>query len=455
MAHSLVQKFLKMSPSDAHAVYRKVITLPACPVEFDTIKTWYTPGVADPCRDIMKDSNNVWELTGRENRIAVVSDGTRILGLRPEGVYGAEASLPVMEGKALLFRALGAVDAVPLVLGWRDPVSKDLHIPTVNEMISAVTMVQSNFGGINLEDIEAENDKCFTILDQLRNDPDLHIPVWHDDQQGTATVALAAVINALKLSDKKKENVQIACIGSGAAMLAIIRLLVSWGVGYDQIRLLDSKGSVDAQRDDIDEGSEKGTLKSKVQQLGVRGDSESKAVGLKGADICIAASASVSGGIVDPSLVTTMNDKPIVIALANPYPEIDPEMAKARGAFIVGTGRSDFPNQVNNSLVFPGIFRGVLDSRARTISDTMAIAAAHATADRARVLSGFGTDAILPRMDDVDMVCEIAAATAVQATDEKLAGRPITKNHVENYKNTVKKMIDVVRGMIDSVVEFL
>jgi malate dehydrogenase (oxaloacetate-decarboxylating) len=455
MAQSSVRSVLEMDPVEAHAMYRKFVTLPACPVEFDTLKTWYTPGVADPCREIMRDQENVWKLTGRSNRIAVVSDGTRILGLRREGVYGAEASLPVMEGKALLFRVLGGIDAIPVVLGWRDAQGDVMHIPSADEIVSAVKMMQSNFAGINLEDIEAEDDKCFKVLDQLRGDSELHVPVWHDDQQGTATVVLAAVINALELADKKRKNVQVVCVGSGAAMLAILRLLVSWGIQYDQIRLLDSKGSVDEHRDDIDGSTQKGDLKSKVQQLGVMGDKESKEVAMKNADMVIMASTSRMGGIIDPELVAIMNDKPVVMALANPYPEIDPVKAKENGAFIVGTGRSDFSNQINNSLVFPGIFRGVLDSRARTITDSMAISAAHAVADRARKISGFGPDKIMPKMDDLEMVCDIAYATARQATKEGLAQIPVNEGDEKIYKDNVRKLVTDVGDMVGSVLKVL
>ncbi len=449
MSNSLVQKIKKLGPVEAHRSYKKVITLPACPVDFETLSTWYTPGVADPCREIMKNPDEVWALTARENRIAIVSDGTRILGLRSEGVCGAEPSLPVMEGKALLFRALGAVDAVPLTIGWRD------KIPTGEEIINIVKMVQANFAGVNLEDIEAKDDKCFKVLDGLRDDEGMNIPVWHDDQQGTATVALAAVINALKLSKKKKEDIQIACIGSGAAMLAIIRLLVAWGVSHKQIRLVDSKGIVDESRDDIDDNTEKGKLKSKVQQLEVMGDEKSKKAAIKVADVLVAASASKPGGIIDPELVKTMVKDPIVITMANPYPELDPKKAKENGAFIVGTGRSDFPNQVNNSLAFPGIFRGILDCRASTITDSVAVAAAEAIAARAREISEFGSEFILPKMDDVKMVVDTAVAAGFQATEEKLARKPLKKEAESDYRREVEKRLSDVRDMIDAILNIV
>ncbi len=452
---SLVSKIVNMGPTKAHKLYRKVITLPACPVDLETFKIWYTPGVAEPCREIMKDPKEVWNQTGRGNRVAIVSDGTRILGLRSEGVCGAEASLPVMEGKALLFRALGAVDGVPLVFGWKGKSKDDLHIPSDEKIISMVKWSQANFGGINLEDIEAKDDKCFKILDGLRDDPELNIPVWHDDQQGTATAVIAALINAVKLSGKDKKSLQFVCVGSGAAMLAIIRLLNSWGISHNQIRLLDSKGSVDEKRDDIPDGSSKGKLKSVVQQLNVLGDKESKEKAIKDADILVAASASVEGGIIDPELIKTMSSKPIVITMANPYPEIDPNEAKKNGAFIVGTGRSDFSNQVNNSLVFPGIFRGILDTRSSSITDDIAIAAANAIASRAREEKEFGFEAILPKMDDMQMVVDIATAVAMRASKDNLAVNVVNEKNEDEYRKNVKDKLVSVRKMIENVVSEL
>jgi len=346
-----------------HPFYRgKVQTALKCAVRgFSDFAIWYTPGVAAPCRAIKEDPALVFEYTNRANTVAVVSDGTRVLGL---GDIGPEAAMPVMEGKALLFKYLGGVDAVPICLDTKDPYRITL----------VVRLIQPSFGGINLEDISQP--KCFRVLDMLRTDPEVQIPVWHDDQQGTATAVLAGLLNALKIVGKKLEDIKIALIGVGAANVATLRLLIAGGVRWGNVIACDSKGILHPERKDIEarkiEFVDKWRICQKSNAEGRRGG---PAEAMDGADLCIALSKPGPGTIL-PEWVSGMAEDAILFACANPIPEIWPWEAKEAGARIVGTGRSDFPIQVNNSLGFPGIFRGVLDVRARTITDEMAIAAA-------------------------------------------------------------------------------
>lgn len=388
-----------------HPFYRgKMQTLPKCPVRgAGDYSVWYTPGVAEPCRAIARDPERVFELTNRGNTVAVVSNGTRILGL---GNIGPLAGLPVMEGKALLFKMLGGVDAVPICLDAGDP----------EALISVVQALEPSFGGINLEDI-AQPD-CFRVLDTLRDT--LSIPVWHDDQQGTATVALAGLRNAFELLGRDLSRARIAMVGMGAANVATFRLLVAAGVDPGGIVACDSRGVLHPSRHDVESARDRFPDKWRVctgtNAEGVRGGIEEA---LRGADVCLAFSAP-GPDVIDPEWIRAMAPEPVVFACANPTPEIWPWDATAAGARIVATGRGDFPNQVNNSLGFPGIFRGALDVRARRISDSMALAAANALADYARE-GEFREEAILPTMEDWEVYVQEAVAAGRAAREEGIA----------------------------------
>jgi malate dehydrogenase (oxaloacetate-decarboxylating) len=388
-----------------HPYYRgKVQMMPKCSVRgLEDFSTWYTPGVAAPCRAIARDPELVYQHTNKGNTIAIVSDGTRVLGL---GDIGPEAGLPVMEGKALLFKYLGGVDAVPLCLRTRDE----------DEIVRAVKLIEPGFGGINLEDIAQP--KCFRILDTLRED--LAIPVWHDDQQGTATVLLAALTNALKIVDKDMDEIRIAMVGAGAANVAAFRLLTAAGVDPGGIVACDSRGVLHGGRRDLDALRDEYADKWRICEQSNAGNiTGGVAEAMRGADVVVAFSAP-QPGIIEPQWIETMAARPIVFACANPEPEIWPWEALEAGAAVVATGRSDFPNQLNNSLCFPGMFRGVLDVRARAISDEMAMAAARALADFAQE-RGIAEDSILPRMDEWDVHPRIAAAVGERAQAQGLA----------------------------------
>jgi malate dehydrogenase (oxaloacetate-decarboxylating) len=382
----------------------KVQTAAKVPMDdFAALAVWYTPGVAAASLAIAADRDQVYELTNKANSVAIVSDGSRVLGL---GNIGPEAALPVMEGKALLFKHFGGVDAVPLCL----------DVSGSERIIDTVTAISPAFGAVNLEDIATP--KCFRVLDALRED--LPIPVWHDDQQGTATVVLAGLLSALEVVGKPLDGVRIALVGIGAANMSVYRLLKSEGVDAAAILACDSKGLLHRQREDLK--AQQDTFIEKWQVCRET-NPECRAGGiaeaLAGADVCLAFSTP-GPDTIPPAAVRGMAADAIVFACANPIPEIWPDAAKAAGARIVATGRSDFANQVNNSLVFPALFRGVLDVRARRISDGMALAAAQALAACAKS-RGLGEDSILPRCDDIEVAAEIAAAVGSAAQAEGLA----------------------------------
>jgi len=388
-----------------HPYYRgKVQMMPKCSVRgLEDFSTWYTPGVAAPCRAIEQDPELVYQHTNRGNTIAIVSDGTRVLGL---GDIGPEAGLPVMEGKALLFKYLGGVDAVPLCLRTKDP----------DEIVRTMKLIEPSFAAINLEDIAQP--KCFRILETLRDE--LAIPVWHDDQQGTATVLLAGLVNALKLVDKDMREVRIAMVGAGAANVAAFRLLTAAGVDPGSIIVCDSRGVLHAKRGDLEAIQDQYVDKWRIcEQSNAESVTGGVAEAMRGADVVVAFSAP-QPGIIEPAWVKAMTARPIVFACANPEPEIWPWEALEAGAAIVATGRSDFPNQLNNALCFPGMFRGVLDVRARSISDEMAMAAAWTLADFAQA-RGIDADSILPRMDEWDAHPRVAAAVGRRAQDQGIA----------------------------------
>jgi malate dehydrogenase (oxaloacetate-decarboxylating) len=412
-----------------HPFYKgKMETTLKCTVrDINDFAIWYTPGVAAPCREIFENPEKVYEYTSKANTIAVISDGTRVLGL---GDIGPKAGLPVMEGKALLFKYLGGVDAVPIMLDTKDP---DLFIQTV-------LLIQSSFGGINLEDIAQP--KCFRILDELREKAE--IPVWHDDQQGTATVTLAGLMNALKVVGKNKEDVSIAFIGAGASNVAISRLIFSWGVDPGKCFMVDSRGILGMHRDDVK--AKKGDYPQKwelCQITNKEGREGGIAESMVGVDALIALSKP-GPGVIQAEWISKMGDDAIVFVCANPVPEIWPWEAKEAGARIVATGRSDFPNQVNNSLGFPGIFRGTLDVRATTITDEMCFAAAQALADQ--IGDGLDEDHLLPTMDDWEVFPREAAAVGMMAQKQGVA--TLTKTYEELYEHA-KQVISRSRNLTE------
>jgi malate dehydrogenase (oxaloacetate-decarboxylating) len=409
-----------------HPFYRgKMQTVPKCVVrDFSDFAIWYTPGVAEPCKAIKLDKEKVYEFTNKWNTVAVVSDGTRVLGL---GDIGPEAGMPVMEGKALLFKYLGGVDAVPICLDTKD---KD-------EIIQAVKWLQPSFGGINLEDIA--NPKCFYILDTLRREMD--IPVWHDDQQGTAAVTLAGLVNALKIVGKKKEKVKLTVIGIGAANVAILRVLFADGFKPANTIVVDSKATLYTGRKDLEQQKKENPYKWDLcQKTNPEKRTGGIAEALKGADVCISLSKS-GPGVILPEWVKGMAKDAIIFACANPIPEIWPWEAKEAGARIVATGRSDFPNQVNNSIGFPGIFRGTLDVRARTITDEMCITAAYELAKCAED-RGISEDNIAPTMAEWEVFVREAVAVGIKAIEQGVAREKPSR---EELTKRAEKMIREAR----------
>ncbi|NPV89776.1 MAG: NADP-dependent malic enzyme [Firmicutes bacterium] len=397
-----------------HQFFRgKMQTVPRCAVRgMDDFAIWYSPGVAEPCLAISRDRSLVYEYTGRWNTVAVVTDGSRVLGL---GDIGPEAALPVMEGKALLFKYLGGVDAVPICLDTKDP----------EEIIRTVKHLQPSFGGINLEDIAQP--KCYTILDRLQRE--LEIPVWHDDQQGTAAVTLAGLINALKLVDKKLSEVRIALIGAGAANLRIAKILIKAGADAGNIILSDSRGILNPDRADLEKNHpEKWEM---CRSTNAEGRTGGIPEAIAGTDAVIALSQP-GPGIIKKEWIKSMNEKPIVFACANPVPEIWPWEAKAAGAWIVATGRSDFPNQINNSLCFPAIFRGSLDVRARAITDEMCIVAANELARYVEEQGRLSEECLVPTMEEWEVFPLQAAAVGTKAVEQGVAG--INRSYQELYQ---------------------
>lgn len=353
----------------------------------------YTPGVATPCLEIQKDINKSFELTRRWNTVAVVTDGTAVLGL---GDIGPEAGMPVMEGKCVLFKEFGGVDAIPLCVRSKD----------VDEIVNTVRLLAGSFGGVNLEDISAP--RCFEIEQKLKECCD--IPIFHDDQHGTAVITLAGVINALKLVGKKLEDVKIVTSGAGAAGIAIIKLLMA--MGLKNVIMTDRMGAIYKGRENLN------AIKAEMAEItNFNQEKGTLAEVIKGADVFIGVSAP---GTLTGDMVRAMAKDPIVFACANPTPEIFPEEAKAAGAAVVSTGRSDFPNQVNNVLCFPGIFRGALDVRASEINDEMKIAAAYAIAGLVSD-EELNADYILPMAFDKRVKDAVAKATAEAAIKSGVA----------------------------------
>lgn len=402
-----------------HPFYRgKIEIVPKCVVrDLNDFAIWYTPGVAAPCKAIQKNKELVYEYTNKWNTVAVISDGTRVLGL---GDIGPEAAMPVMEGKSLLFKYLGGVDAVPICLDTKDP----------DKFIETVKLLQPSFGGINLEDISQP--KCFRILDTLRKE--CVIPVWHDDQQGTATVIVAGLINALKVVNKEIGKISVTLVGAGAANICIARLLFAAGVNPEKMIVCDSKGTLHRGRTELkDTQPEKWDLCTKTNKESRQGGI---AEALKNSDVLIALSTP-GPDTIKKEWITGMNKNAIVFVCANPVPEIWPWEAKEAGARIVATGRSDFPNQVNNSLGFPAIFRGVLDVQAKTITDEMCITAVIELASYAEK-QGLREEYIIPTMDEWEVFPYLAAAVGMKAIEQGIARKTFTRDELyNNAKNII------------------
>jgi malate dehydrogenase (oxaloacetate-decarboxylating) len=389
-----------------HPYYKgKIEVVPKCCIrDLDDFAIWYTPGVAAPCKAIHKDPAQVWEHTAKGNMVAVVSDGTRVLGL---GNIGPEAGLPVMEGKAILFKYLGGVDSFPLCI--------DAHEP--RQIIDFVKMIQPTFGGINLEDIEKP--KCFEVLDTLRKEA--RIPVWHDDQQGTAAVTLAGLINAVKIVGKRIDKVKIGMLGVGASNQRIAIMLAKAGVDPSLTYMCDTVGIMHKGRADLKADKYKWEL---TQITNGEQRTGGPAEAFAGVDVMIALSKP-GPGTVKPEWIKSMAKDSIVFCCANPVPEIWPWEAKEAGARIVATGRSDFDNQVNNSLGFPGIFRGTLDVMATTITDEMCIAAARELAKVAED-KGMREDYLIPTMDEWTVFPREAVAVGQKAIEQGVAQLKLT-----------------------------
>ncbi len=409
----------------------KIETVPKVPVRsLADFSLWYTPGVAAVSRAIEANPDLSYELTGRWNTIAIVTDGTRVLGL---GNIGPRAALPVMEGKALLFKYLGGVNAIPV----------PIQVSTPEQFIATVEALSPAFGGINLEDVASP--KCFGILEELSKR--LEIPVWHDDQLGTAAATVAGLLNALELTHREMGNIRTVLLGAGAANLVTARLLIRLGHDPGRLTLVDQKGVIHAEREDMDElmlhNPWKYRLALRTNGGGRTGD---LAAALRGADVLLAASTP-KPDTVRPEHVRSMAPGPIVFALANPVPEIWPEIAKSAGAAIVATGRSDFPNQVNNSLVFPAVFRGVLDARARSIPDEVVLAAARELAHGA-ARKGLTARHLLPTMEEPEVFPEIAAAVGDTAVRLGIARKRLTHDEfLEQARAMMGRSARLVRAL--------
>ncbi len=411
-----MRDWLKTSVKMHEKFKGKIAVIPKVPIDnLNDLSVWYTPGVAGPAKLIAKEGPDAsFDLTWRWNAFAVVSDDTRVLGL---GNVGPEAALPVMEGKALLFKYFGGVDAIPLVVREQEP----------EKFIETVKTLEPSFGGINLEDIESP--KCFYILERLRKE--LSIPVWHDDQQGTALIVLAALINAFKVVGKDLRNSKIVLYGLGAANYAILNFLKAYGVDLNKVVVVERPGIVILSRCNplLKE------LKVKMPhwyQAAIETNPECLEGGpekaFKGADAVIAASKP-GPGTLKKEWIKLMSNDPIVFALANPTPEITPDEAKEAGAKVVATGRSDFPNQVNNSLGFPAVFRGALSVRARKITEGMCMAAAKALASYAE-RKGISEEYIIPKMTEIEALIEEALAVGTEAIKEGIARRKIEEGEL-------------------------
>jgi malate dehydrogenase (oxaloacetate-decarboxylating) len=411
----------------------KLEIIPKIPVRsLEDFAVWYTPGVAAVCKAIKENRDLSFEYTWRWNTIAVITNGTRVLGL---GNIGPEAAMPVMEGKSLIFKFLGGVDAFPLCLNIQDP----------DKFVEVVKTLEPGLGGVNLEDISSP--ECFYILDKLRKE--MSIPVWHDDQLGTAAATLAGLFNALKITGRKLNRSRIVLLGAGAANIATARLLEKAGADMSKMILVDTRGILHAEREDMDELMLKNPWK---YELGLKTNREKRSgdipEALRDADVLIAASRP-GPGVLKKEWIKSMAEDPVVFLLANPVPEMWPWEAKEAGAAVVATGRSDFPNQVNNSLVFPAVFRGVLDIRAKTITDTMVLHAAWALANYVPE-EKLTPDYIIPTMQEWEVYVHVAAAVAEKASEEGVARRPMTyEEELVNARKVIERARKVLISLMD------
>ncbi len=430
--------FLKKLSEDAHRFYKgKMQTVPKAGVYgFNWFNVWYTPGVSQVSTTIRDNKLEAYNLSNKSNLVAVVSDSTRVLG---DGDCGSHGGLGVMEGKAFLMKYLGGIDAVALCVNNRDKNGN----PDPDKLIDFVKMIEPSFGAVNLEDISQPN--CYKVLDSLRED--CHIPVWHDDAQGTASVTLAGLINALKLANKKIDSVKAVLLGAGAANSTIASILLKAGMSGQDMVIFDADGALDSDRKDFESNPlayRQWELCQKTNPKKIK-DIE---VAMKGADVLIAVSKP-GPDTVKPEWIKMMNEKAIVFTCANPVPEIYPYAAKEAGAFITATGRGDFPNQVNNSLGFPGILKGALTVRARKITDNMAIRSAYSLADYAEK-RGISPDNIIPTMSEAQVFPQEAADVAMQAIQDGVANVDlsfeevfqIAKHDIEEARSLMKMMME-------------
>ncbi|GAB4282471.1 MAG: NADP-dependent malic enzyme [Marinilabiliales bacterium] len=430
--------FLKRLAEKSHAFYGgKIQTIPKAPVSgFNWFNVWYTPGVSKVSTTIRDNNDASFHLTNRGNLVAVVSDSTRVLG---DGDCTPPGGLGVMEGKAFLMKYLGGVDAVALCVDSRDKNGNN----DPDKIIDFVKMCQHSFGAVNLEDISQPN--CFKVLDVLREECD--IPVWHDDAQGTACVTLAGLINALRLANKKIEDVKIVLFGAGASNTTIARLILADGGDPEKMIVFDSKGGLHKDRKDIEADKRfyrKWELCEKTNPNKINNIEEA----IKNADVLISLSKP-GPDVVKQEWIRSMADKAIVFACANPVPEIYPYAAKEAGAFIVATGRGDFPNQVNNSIGFPGILKGALMVRARKITDNMAIAAAYSLANYAEK-RGINPEDIVPTMDEADVFPVESADVAIQAIKDGVARIELTWDQAyEKAKKDIHEARTLTKAMME------
>jgi malate dehydrogenase (oxaloacetate-decarboxylating) len=409
----------------------KIRSYPNVPIRsLNDFSYWYTPGVAEVSRVINKNPEESFELTGRWNSIGILTDGTRVLGL---GNVGPEAAMPVMEGKAMIFNFFGGVNAVPL----------PLKVSNGDEFVKVALALEPSFGGFNLEDIESP--KCFFVLKELQEK--LSIPAWHDDQLGTACIILAGLINALRVTGKKIQDSTVSLVGSGAANIAAAHLMIEAGFKPENIMMVDSKGIIDSSREDVDKimisNPWKYDLALKTNGSRRKGDIKES---MKGTDIVVSAAKS-EPGLIKGEWIKAMNKDPIIFALANPLPEIWPEDAKANGAKVVATGRSDFPNQINNSLVFPGIFRGVLDARSKGVNFKIMIKAAYEIADYVKDPQ---PDKIVPTMGDWELYPKVASSVARETVEEHLARKNDSK---EGFYKVAREIIETNRKNYSKIID--